>query len=556
MATSKLPSPSALPWTPGARVPEGTLGTMQFKPKSLTAAATSLNRKRGRPLKKGAVTESNGLLRYGRGVNRGMDLNWQQEVFAAFGQVPELHYAINQVARSTAQALIVPDDSASTDGPEAPSTSATSPSRPANAIDEASVYRAAQLANLVGEYYMVSWRNDPDPNNCEIFSPLELVWERNGTATLPRNWGIYNPAAPGNLRVTRIHVPDAAIWERADSAPRAALPILRELIGLTLYVSSAIDSTLTSAGIITYPSSAEVSSGTTDNPGEYDDDVPLGDALFEAGTNALNNQGTAAAHMPVLVMIPDEFVGKGAVEHITFATPLDSQASTLREELVKRLSVGLDVPVEVLAGMQNSASHFASWSVADDYVRMTIAPLLTLIVAGYEVHYERKYTYDTSPLNRRPNLSVEAVQLYDRGAISEKSLRYAIGFTDEDAPTSPDDDFDSAVMEKLWSIVKDSPSVLQTPGLPAVRAQIVAVFKGESPENSIYPGQAVAVSEDETPRGAGPNDESIPGASVPGRDDPRMAPPAAAPKVAEPRSDGSPSVGSKGLPHNLPSTGR
>lgn len=560
MATPNLPSPSALPWTPGARVPLGTVGVSpgNARPlKTLTAAATSLNKKRGRPRKGTSTVESNGLLRYGRGVNRGMDLNWQQEVFAAFGQVPELHYAINQVARSTAQALIVPDNSASTNGPEAPSTSATSPSRPADAIDEAIVYRAAQLANLVGEYYMVSWRNDPDPNNVEIFSPLELVWDRDGTATLPRNWGIYNPASPGNLRVTRVHVPDAAIWERADSAARAALPILREIIGLTMYVSSALDSNFVSAGILTYPSSAEVSSGTTDNPGEYDDDVPLGDALFEAGTNAMQNPGTAASHLPTMVMIPDEFVGKDAIQHITFATPLDAQAGTLREELIKRLSVGLDVPVEVLAGMQNSASHFASWSVADDYVRMTLSPLLTLIVAGFEVHTERKWTFDTSPLNRRPNLSVEAVQLYDRGVISEKSLRYSIGFTDDDAPESPDANFEAAVNEKLWSIVKDSPSVLQTPGLPAVRAQIVAVFKGESPENSIYPGHAVDVSADEAPRGAGaPNDQNLPGAPVPARDDPRMAPPAAKPSVATPRSDGSPQGGSKGLPHNLPSTGR
>jgi hypothetical protein len=550
----KNPSPSSLPWTPGARVPEGSLGVVKFAPKSLTAAATSLNRKRGRPLKKGAVSGSNDLLRYGRGVNRGLDLTWQQEVFAAFGQVPELHYAINQVARSTAQALIVPDDSSATDGPEPPSTSATSPSRPENAIDEGTVYRAAQLANLVGEYYIVSYKNDPDPQHCEIFSPLELVWERDGTATLPRNWGLYNPNDRNSrLRVTRVHVPDAAIWERADSAPRAALPVLRELIGLTMYVSSAIDSTLTSAGILTYPASAEVSSGTTDNPGEHDDDVPLGDALFEAGTNALNNQGQAAAHMPVLVMIPDEFVGKGAVEHITFSTPLDAQASTLREELIKRLSVGLDVPVEVLAGMQNSASHFASWSVADDYVRMTISPLLTLITAGFEVHYDRKYTFDTSPLARRPNLAVEAVQLYDRGAISEKSLRYSLGFVDSDAPADPDADFEAAVNQKLWSIVKDSPSVLQTPGLPAVRAQIVAVFKGESPENSIYPGQAIAVSEDEVERGPGPNDDSLPGAPVPDRDEPRVAPPSARPVTQEPRSDGSPAVGSKGRRPNLPS---
>ena len=222
------------------------------------------------------------------------------------------------------------------------------------------------------------------------------------------------------------------------------------------------------------------------------------------------------------------------------------QTKELTDLAIRRLAIGLDAPAEVLLGLQNTTSHFATWAVQDEFVRMHIAPLLELMVDGVDVHVVSKHSFDLSPLQRRPNLGVEAIQLYDRGLLSSRSTLLANSFTEEDAPASLETDFDKAAWEKLEAMIQKSPSLAQTPGLPAVLAQIKAAMRGETPENAIYPGAPLEVSESEVPRG--------PGAPIQDKDDPRQAPPAAKPRTEQPRADGSPNGGSKGKPADLPST--
>lgn len=542
MATPSLPSATSLPWNNGTRATH-----VVARPKSLQAAATLLSpRKVGRP-----STASKTVRNAENQQVISRDLSWQTEVFAAFGQIPELHYIITSIARAASQALILPDSSASSDGPESATTSATNPNRPADAVPVGTSFRMALLLSLVGECYLVSWRNNTDVDSIEVLSPLEVVWDRaSGTARLPRAWGVYNPTniSANKVRLTRVHVPDAALWDRADSASRAALPVLRELIGLTMATSACIDSRIVSAGLFHYPSSAAAAAPPDGSGEKHDADMPLGDALLEAFETSIDQQGSASARVPVMVELPDEVDGD-SIGFIDFAVKFDAMTVELINTALRRLAVGMDAPAEIVLGMQNTTSHFATWAVQDDFVRQHIAPMLELMVDGIDVHTETKHTFDLSPLQRRPNLGVEAIQLFDRGELSGRSMRLANSFTEEDAPTGKDEDFDRAAWENLMALLHKSPSLAQTPGIPAVLDQIKAAMKGETPENAIYPSQPVVVSADEVPRGPG-----MPEASVPGRDDPRAAPPAAAPKTATPRADGSPNGGSKGRPADLPST--
>lgn len=539
--TQKLPSPSSLPWQTKTKPMH-----VASKP-SLTAAATLLSpRPVGRPAKQSAGRIRDITSTYYRSI----DLGWQTEVFAAYGQIPELHYLMNSVARAASQALILPDTTASSDGPESATTSATNPSRPNDALPVGTAFRMALLLSLVGECYLISRKDDLDIQNIDVLSPLEVRWDRNtGLATLPGSWGVYNPTnlRVNDMRLTRVHQPDAAVWLRADSSVRAALPILRELIGHTMSISATTDSRIVGAGLFYYPAGMGAAPPPDGVGTRQDADMPLGDALLEAFSEGIENQGSAAARVPVMAEIPDEVQGDKQIGFIDFATKHDAEIPGLIDQDIRRLAIGLDAPAEVLLGLQNTTSHFATWAVQDDYVRMHISPLLELMVDGVDVHVQSKHTFDLSPLQRRPNLGVEAIQIFDRGELSGRSLRLANNFTDEDAPTGTDEDFEKTVDEHMWAAVHKSPSLFQTPGLPAVRDQIRAALKRETPENSIYPSQPVDISVDEVPRGPG-------GAPVPDRDDPRQAPPAAAPRTATPRADGSPNGGSKGRPTDLPST--
>lgn len=478
---------------------------------------------------------------------RSADSAWQAEVFAAYDQIPELRYTVNEISRATARCIVVPDTDARS-GPEKPSTSRTSPTPPANAFPVSIVFRIAQLLTLVGECFLVSRLKVTGPAEIAVLSPVEikrtsLYWE------LPAPWGIYDPKNPGNLRITRIHNPHPGCWERSDSAPRSLLPVLRELIGLTMHVSASIDSRLAGAGVFMYPMSAEVAAPSGDSSGQYDEDLPLGDAFMQAAITPISDRDTAAANAPILMGVPDD-INEGLVKHITFATPLDAQVHALRDECIRRMALGMDAPPEVLLGMQNTASHFDTWAVQDDKVRTHIIPLLELIIEGVTVHMQKRYTFDVSPLQQKPNLGPEAIQAYDRGEISGESLRAAVGFSEEDAQSHAPTHENALAM--TFTLFQKSPSLAQTPGLPAVYAQCMAILKGEAPENAIYPGQAIEVSEAETPRAP---DDDLNEPDTNGRENPRSAPPASKPRTDAPRSDSSPDRGAGGRPRQRPSTG-
>lgn len=117
---------------------------------------------------------------------------------------------------------------------------------------------------------------------------------------------------------------------------------------------------------------------------------------------------------------------------------------------------------------------------------------------------------------------------------------------EEDAPPSRNDDVDEAAWDIVQRLLRHSPSLAQTPGIPAVYAQIKATLNNESPDNAIYPGHDLEVSEDEVPRAEG--------APIPDRSEPRGSAPAANPRGQQPRNEGSPTRGRAGEPRNRPAT--
>lgn len=532
-----IPRPAALPtdvpWKTSRRVGESSLRLLSAKANGAEFAATKIYpKRRGRP------SSVEKVFVYDRKTS---DLSWQHEIFAAYDQVGELRYTVNALARGASRAILQKDSSPRT-GPEKPATSVASPSKPRNALPAQITMRAALLYQLVGEFYIVSRRN-ASLFELDVLSPVEVIWDaNNGTARLPGAWGIYDSRGSGfqNIRLTRVHNPHPAYWTRSDCAPRTALPILRELIGLTMQISACIDSRLAGAGVFVYPMSAEVRAAPGDTATDDDEDLPLGDALMSSMMEPMENRDTASAHVPILLGLPDEALAKDATKHLTFATPLDEQAPVIREQCIRRLALALDAPAEVLLGMQNTTSHFATWATQDDTIRTHIEPLLEALVEGFGTHLDEVWTYDVSPLKRRPNVSAEAVQLFDRGQLSGEALRLANGFVESDAPVTAEEDLNKAAWEKLDALIQKSPSLAQTPGIPAVLAQIKAALRGDDPDNALYPGHDVAVSEAETPRA--PDDEAN------GREEPRATPPAAAPSTEEPTSEGAPNRGARGRP--------
>lgn len=275
------------------------------------------------------------------------------------------------------------------------------------------------------------------------------------------------------VRVWRGHPRES--W-KADSPTRSSLPVLRELVALTEHVSAQVDSRLAGAGLLVVAQSITQALRTAANLSEDDDSDPLLDTLMETMMTAISDRSSAAAYVPITLTVPDEAVDK--IKHITFSSPLDAEARSLRDEAIRRLALGQDAPPELLLGV-GGMNHWGAWLVREDVITTHIEPPLALICDALTTQFlwplleeqgmtraeARQYVvwYSTKHLVQRPNRGGDAVTLYNAHEISGDVLRESTGFDESDAP-SPRERAEMIALR----MVSSNPALLQEPGLAAI----------------------------------------------------------------------------------------
>ena len=269
-------------------------------------------------------------------------------------------------------------------------------------------------------------------------------------------WKIGSKVLPGDPLVIRMWRPHPRKYGEANSPARAVLPTLGEIEKLTQHVSAQTESRLTSAGILLVASEVNLPSQRT--PGQ-DPGAPtaastsaetISAMLTTTMQTAIRNRDSAEAMVPIVLTVPGEYVDK--ISHLTFWSELDKHAIELRSESIRRTALGMDVPPEVVTGM-GATNHWAAWQVDESAIKAHAEPALALITSSLSEGYLRPLltsgvdamdqaeaaTYiieaDTSEMRLRPNRSKEALELWDRGALSDDALRRETGFHGEDPLT-------------------------------------------------------------------------------------------------------------------------
>ena len=288
-----------------------------------------------------------------------------------------------------------------------------------------------------------------------------------------------------DLMLIRVWRPHPRKSSEPDSPTRSVLPVLRELVGLTMHISAQIDSRLAGAGVLVIPESAKRAFKEAQGMDADAEGDPFTDALMEAMTTAIADRSSASALVPLVISAADESVDK--FHHISFANELDANGRELRDEAIRRLALGQDAPPELLLG-SGGMNHWGAWLVREDVVTTHIEPVLSLIADALTTQYlwpvidqtmslteeeRERYViwYDVSHMVVRPNRSDSAMKLYEAGALSDAAVREATGFDDTDAPIVEEEKSDKAV-EMAMSLVTAAPSLMQAPGLPAIVQQI------------------------------------------------------------------------------------
>ena len=368
---------------------------------------------------------------------------------------------------------------------------------------------------------------DLDTLEWGVYSVSEVTTNKDEGTTEIKHVGKYKTDDLFSIRVWNAH---PRHWWQADSPTRSSLPVLRELVGLTMHISAQVDSRLAGAGIFLIPSSADTAlraaAGKNGAP-DTSDLSPLADTLMEAMATAISDRSNATALIPIMPVVPDESIEK--FRFISFATDLDHEARELRDEAIRRLALGQDCPPELLLGV-GGMNHWGAWLVREDVVTTHLEPPLalicdaittqflwpTLIAQGMAEEEAHRFVvwYDVEHLIMRPNRADDAFKVHQAGALSDESLRDANGFGDEDAPPADPND---EITKLILNMIRDAPTLVQNPGLAALNEQIRAMIEGtdipttESVVGPEEPEEAPAPEEEETStEGAPPASEIQP----------------------------------------------
>ncbi len=359
------------------------------------------------------------------------------------------------------------------------------------------------------------------------------------TIRLGESSGDQIKCSPDDVWLIRVWRPHPRRWWEADSPTRSSLPVLRELVGLTMHISAQVDSRLAGAGLLIVPQSAQralrQAAGLPDTPEGGSEPDPFTEALIEAMLTPIGDRANASALVPLVVTVPDDVTDK--FQFMSFAKPLDTEARSLRDEAIRRLALGQDAPPELLLGT-GGMNHWGAWLVQEDVISTHVEPPLALIcdalttqylwpaLAALEIESPEQYVvwYDVSDMIVRPNRASDAGSLYDKGALSDTALRAANGFDETDAPIT--DDLDEAT-SLAFELVRKSPELLRNPGLASLVDQIRKVLAGDlsdadNPVNDVDPLDAIDAA-DEDATGDEPQDGELPDTSDDDAEPPAIA---------------------------------
>lgn len=380
---------------------------------------------------------------------------WQAEGWRFYQTIGEFRYACDWVGNQLSKALIFAAQTV--DGKQVRVTSGNAFEVIENLFGDAD--GRAEMFRLIGIHITVAGEchiigyEDPDP-----MGDGGDVWHVVGASQLRQApdgqyWlnGQALPVNPEQVVAFRIWRPDPIDPETAIAPTRALLSILGEIARLTDHVAAQVDSRLAGAGILLMPSEM-----TFPTPPAEDGEVvrsantaeDLMTLITEAMGASIDDRSDPSALVPIVITAPAEVIDK--IQHLTFWSELDSHAIELRNEAIRRLALGMDMPPEVLQGAAD-ANHWSAWQADESAIKAHTEPLLKLITTtisrqylrpvlhaeGMDVNEVRTYSIvsDTSEMRLRPNRSKEALELYNLGALSRAALIRETGFDDDDAMT-------------------------------------------------------------------------------------------------------------------------
>jgi hypothetical protein len=404
---------------------------------------------------------------------------WQADAWTAYERVGEIHFGFNLLCNlmsrirfygaSIGEANEAPTDvmSDQADVDQVLAADVTELVADLFAVDAPGMIRTSALNLCVpGEHYLLQMPATPStPQHWAIRSVSEVQVRPGGAAIVSsRTSGREMVTLPADTYIARIWRRHPQYSMEPDSSLLAVADSVEELLMLQRLVRSATRSRL-NAGLLFVPEgiASGINPRTTAEPPIDEPADPLSalraqsvedpsgkflSDLMESMTTPISDEGSASAVVPMLAVGAGDLGAQ--IRHITFARESDQWLVSRTESLIERILQGLDMPKEIVTGMQRVRFSNAV-NIDESMYKANIEPLALVIADAFTSVYlrpmlkARGYTpeqvasvtiwYDPAEIVTRPNSADEATQGLDRGLVSGRAWRREHGYPETDAPS-------------------------------------------------------------------------------------------------------------------------
>lgn len=401
--------------------------------------------------------------------------DWQAEAWEHFEECGELSYYVSWRANSCSRTQLIaseidPDTGLPTGAIDEDSTEGQRVMEFVRAIADgplgqaALIKRSAECLSVPGEVYvamLVHVEDDPltgqktAREKWYAVTTDEITRKSGGGAEIELPNGTKHEFNSAIDSLVRVWFPRPRRAKEATSPVRACLDSLREIKRTSDKIMNAAKSRVMNNGVLFVPSqmslpaaAAPIPEGQAEIPGAPVPEVTgvpaseqLATLLYQASVAAMEDKDSQAAYIPLIATVDAEHLDK--VQHIKFGNEITEVEIKTRTDAITRLAMGLDVSPERLLGM-STGNHWSAWQIGDEDVQLHIKPIMDMWcqaiyhdILAPQLRKEgidpSKYMlwYDASGLTADPDLSDEANQAKDRGALRNEAYLRALGLPED-----------------------------------------------------------------------------------------------------------------------------
>ena len=456
-------------------------------------------------------------------------MGWQTEAWNLLDQVGELRYYVSWRSSACSRVRLIAselDDKGMPTGEcDNERVSEIVNAIASNRLGQSQlIKRAVECLTVAGEVWIaiVYPPNAPATGNWMAFSRDEIK-KKGEKVTVEMPDGELHDLSSSTDTIFRVWNPHPRRAKECDSAVRANMESLYEIVRTTRKIRNADNSRLIGNGVVFVPQEMSLPMAASPTAASRaDGTVPpvalqgipavqeLQELLFNVAKVSFEDEDSFAAMIPIFASVPGDMIGK--IAHLTFDNQITDLALKTRTDAILRLAMGLDVSPERLLGLGKSANHWSAWQIGDNDVQMHIGPAMETIcqaisdqvltkVLEAEGIDSTKYLlwYDASHLTADPDKTDHATNAFDRGVINAESYRDFMGLGDTGYDLTTLDGW------KIWAqdqVSKDP--TLFTQFLPLLDAKVQSLdFVPPQPAvggSDGKPGQADTTNEGNNPQ--------------------------------------------------------